>query len=148
MHILRKMKEHRGYIDFDLDEATILQDEDGHAIDVQRVVREDGEKMIEDFMIAANECVATHIYNMDLPFIYRIHENPKPEKVEEFMNMIALLGYKIKGHFSTFTPLDMQNILNQLADKPEFPILSSLLLRSMRKAEYSKENFYIQYYFQ
>ena len=77
---------------------------------------------------------------MDLPFIYRVHENPKPEKVEQFMNMISLLGYKIKGHFTNFTPLDMQNILEQLSDKPEFPVLSSLLLRSMRKAEYSKDN--------
>ena len=139
-HILRKMKEKRGYIDFELDEAEIRQDDAGHAIEVIRVVREDGEKMIEDFMIAANECVAQHIYNMDLPFIYRVHENPKPEKVEQFMNMISLLGYKIKGHFTNFTPLDMQNILEQLSDKPEFPVLSSLLLRSMRKAEYSKDN--------
>jgi ribonuclease R len=139
-HILRKVKVKRGYIDFDLDEASIIQDENGKAIDVKKVVREDGEKMIEDFMIAANECVASHIYNMDLPFIYRVHENPKPEKIEEFMNMVSLLGYKIKGKFNNFSPLDMQNILGQLSDKPEYPVLSSLLLRSMRKAEYSKEN--------
>lgn len=139
-HILRKMKEKRGYIDFDLDEAKIIQDENGIAIDVIKDVREDGEKLIEDFMIAANECVATHVYNMDLPFIYRVHEDPKPEKIEDFMNMVKLLGYKINGNLHEITPYTMQNILNQLEDKPEFPILSALLLRSMRKAEYSKEN--------
>src|SRR5574344_3130884 len=139
-HILRNKMIKRGYIDFELDEAKIIQDEQGHCIDVKKVFREDGEKLIEVFMIAANECVASHIYNMDLPFIYRVHEKPKPEKVEEFMNMISLLGYKIKGKFNNFSPVDMQNILSQLSDKPEYPILSSLLLRSMRKAEYAKTN--------
>jgi ribonuclease R len=139
-HILRKMKEKRGYIDFDLDEAKIIQDENGHCIDVIKEEREDGEKLIEDFMIAANECVATHIYNMDLPFIYRTHEKPKPEKVEEFMNMVKILGYKLNGHYSDITPLDIKDILAELADKPEYPVLSSLLLRSMRKAAYTKEN--------
>lgn len=139
-HILRKMKERRGYIDFDLDEAKIIQDENGVAIDVVKRVREAGELLIEDFMIAANECVATHIYNMDLPFIYRIHENPKPEKVEDFLNMVNLLGYHLHTKITNITPYTMQRVLEELADKKEFPILSTLLLRSMRKAEYSKEN--------
>ena len=139
-HILRKEKEGRGYIDFEIDEAKIIQDEEGKAIDVVRRVREDGEKLIEDFMIAANECVAETIYNMDLPFVYRIHETPKPEKVEEFLNLVKLLGYRLRGNYKEFTPKAMQAILNELKDKKEFPILSTLLLRSMRKAEYSKEN--------
>ena len=139
-HILRKEKESRGYIDFEIDEAKIIQDEEGHAIDVKRRIREDGEKLIEDFMIAANECIAEHIYNMDLPFIYRVHENPRPEKVEEFLNLIKILGYHLKGNYKEFTPLAMQGILNELKDKKEFPILSTLLLRSMRKAEYKAEN--------
>ena len=139
-HILRRMKERRGYIDFDLDEAKIIQDENGVAIDVIKRVREAGELLIEDFMIAANECVATHIYNMDLPFIYRIHENPKPEKVEDFLNMVNLLGYHLHTKITNITPYTMQRVLEELADKKEFPILSTLLLRSMRKAEYSKEN--------
>lgn len=139
-HILRRMKERRGYIDFDLDEAKIIQDENGVAIDVIKRVREAGELLIEDFMIAANECVATHIYNMDLLFIYRIHENPKPEKVEDFLNMVNLLGYHLHTKITNITPYTMQRVLEELADKKEFPILSTLLLRSMRKAEYSKEN--------
>ena len=138
--ILRKAKERRGYIDFDLDEVKIIQDEEGHAIDIEKRVRGEGEKLIEDFMIAANECVASHIYNMDLPFIYRIHEVPKPEKIEEFMTMVKILGYKIRTNTKEITPRTMQSILSELKDKKEFAILSEMLLRSMRKAEYSNEN--------
>ena len=138
--ILRKSKIFKGYIDFDLDEAKIVQDENGKAIDVIKRVREEGEMLIEDFMIAANETVASHIYGMDLPFVYRVHDTPKPEKIEDFMNLVKILGYKLQGNFNEFSPKAMQNILDQLRDKPEFPILSSLLLRSMRKAQYSKDN--------
>ena len=138
--ILRKEKLSRGYINFEIDEGKIIQDEQGVAIDVVKREREAGEMLIEDFMIAANETVANHIYQMDLPFIYRIHEDPKPEKIEEFMNLVKLLGYKLTGNVHNITPKSMDNILSQLKDKPEFEILSSLLLRSMRKAEYSKDN--------
>ena len=138
--ILRKMKERRGYIDFDLDEVKIIQDEQGHAIDVQKRVRGEGEKLIEDFMIAANECVAGHIYNMGLPFIYRVHETPKPEKIEDFMNMINILGYRLHTKIKDVTPYTMQKVLDELKDKKEYEILSEMLLRSMRKAEYRSEN--------
>ena len=138
--ILRKEKNSRGYINFDIDEAKIVQDETGKAIDVIKRIREEGEMLIEDFMIAANETVAMHIYQMALPFIYRVHDLPKPEKIEDFMTMIKILGYKLQGKINEFSPKSIQRILEQLSDKKEFPILSSLLLRSMRKAEYSKEN--------
>ena len=137
---LRKEKISRGYLDFEIDEAKIIQDETGKAIGVKRREREEGEMLIEDFMIAANETVANHIFQMDLPFIYRVHEDPKPEKVEEFMNLVKILGYKLTGISNGFTPKTMQRILEQLKDKKEFEILSSLLLRSMRKAEYSRDN--------
>ena len=138
--ILRKEKVARGYIDFDIDEAKAIQDENGVCIDIKKRTREVGEVIIEDFMIAANETVAQHIYNMDLPFIYRVHEKPKPEKVEDFMTLVKLLGYKITGNVKELTPHTMQSILKQLHDKKEFTILSSLLLRSMRKADYQKDN--------
>ncbi len=138
--ILRKEKNSRGYINFDLDEAKIIQDENGKAIDVVKRIREEGEMLIEDFMIAANETVATHIANMELPFIYRVHDVPNADKIEDFMTLVNILGYKLRGNIHDITPKSMQNILDQLQDKPEFDILSSLLLRSMRKAEYSKEN--------
>ncbi len=139
-HILRKEKIERGYMDFDLDEPEIIQDENGRAVDVVRVIREDGEKLIEDFMIAANETVATHIYNMDLPFIYRVHGEPNSEKIDDFTNLLKIMGYTLKTRVIDMKPKTMQSILEELHDKKEFPILSSMLLRSMRKAEYSKEN--------
>lgn len=139
-HILRKEKESRGYIDFDLDEAEVVQDEDGRAIDIVKREREDGEMLIEDFMIAANETVASHIYNMDLPFIYRVHGTPNSEKIDDFVNLVKLLGYELQTKVTDLTPISMQKLLNELSDKEEFSILSSMLLRSMKKAEYSKDN--------
>lgn len=139
-HILRKRKVTKGYIDFDLDEAKVVQDEDGKAIDIVKRVREDGECLIEDFMIVANETVASHIYNMELPFIYRVHGEPNSEKIDDFVNLVKQMGYQLSGRVIDLTPKGMQNLLEELKDKPEFKILSSMLLRSMKKAEYSKEN--------
>ena len=139
-HILRANKVRRGYIDFDLDEAKIIVDEDKNVVGIEKRIREDGERLIEDFMIAANETVATHIYNMDLPFIYRVHDVPNQDKVTRFLNMVSLLGYKVNGKIKDLTPISMQKLLDQLKDVPQYKILSSMLLRSMRKAVYQKEN--------
>ena len=138
--ILRKEKESRGYIDFGIDEAKVVQDEKGKAIDIIKRTVGDGEKLIEDFMIAANETVATHINNMDLPFIYRVHDVPNSDKIEDFKNLLKQLGYKIHTNMSKITPITMQKVLNELRDKKEFAILSDLLLRSMKKAIYSTKN--------
>ena len=138
--ILRKAKEKRGYIDFDVDEAKILVDEKCVPYDVVLRNRGKGEKLIEDFMIAANECVASHIYFMNLPFIYRIHEYPKEEKIRDFLGFISRLGYSVNGDIKDVKPTTIQKILYQLKDKPEYPILSSLLLRCMQKAVYRAEN--------
>ncbi len=139
-HILRKEMINRGYIDFELDEAMVVNDDKGLPIDIVKVVREDGEKLIENFMIVANETVATHISNMDLPFIYRVHGEPNSEKIDDFVNMVKLLGYHLKTRIVDMSPKTMQKVLLELKDKPEFEILSSLLLRSMKKAVYQKEN--------
>lgn len=138
--ILREHKIERGYIDFDLEEAKLIVDEKGKCIDVVKRIREDGEKLIEDFMIAANETVARHIYNMGLPFIYRIHGKPKPEKIDSFMRLVKLLGYQLIGKFKDMNSKSMQKILSQLSDKPEYDILASILLRSMQKAIYAPDN--------
>ena len=139
-HILRKEKVSRGYIDFDLDEAKIICDDNGRAVDIVKRVRGEGERLIEDFMIAANETVATAIYNMDLPFIYRVHEDPNPEKIQDFMKLVSTLGYQLTGKVKDITPKAMQNILEQLKEKPEYEMLSSQLLRSMKKAKYQRKN--------
>ncbi len=138
--LLRENKIKKGYIDFDIDEAKIIVDEEGRAIDVKLRVRGEGEKLIEDFMIAANETVATCIYFMELPFIYRVHGEPSEEKVTKFLSFVASLGYVINGKIRDMSPKEMQNILNQLKEKKEFHILSSMLLRSMQKAVYDTTN--------
>lgn len=139
-HILRKMKENRGYIDFGIDEAKIIVDEKGKAIDIVKRYRGEGENLIEDFMIAANETVATHIYYMNLPFVYRIHGKPNEEKIDRFIKFISVLGYKINGKIKDVQPTTIKYILEQLKDKEEYHILSSMMLRSMQKAVYDKNN--------
>ncbi len=138
--ILRDMKNRRGNLDFDVDEAKILVDENCVPTEITKRYRGAGEKLIEDFMIAANECVASHIYFMNLPFIYRIHEYPKEEKIRSFLGFIGTLGYSIPGDVKDIKPKTIQKVLDFLRDKKEFPILSNLLLRSMQKAVYSPNN--------
>ena len=138
--ILRKMKEKRGYIDFEIDEPKIIVNETGQAIDVIKRERGVGEKLIEDFMIAANETVASHIYFMELPFLYRIHGEPNEEKIANFLKFISVLGYKVTLATKDLYPTTLQGLLKQLKDKPEYPILSSMLLRCMQKAVYDKTN--------
>ena len=138
--ILRKYKENRGYIDFEINESKIIVDEKGKAIDVKLRERGTGEKLIEDFMIAANETVAQHIFYMELPFVYRIHGEPSEDKIENFRKFVSILGYKIIGDKKDITPKGMQKILDQLKETEEYSILASMLLRSMQKAVYDKEN--------
>ena len=138
--ILRKAKTKRGYIDFGVEEAKILVDENCVPTDIVLRERGVGENLIEDFMIAANECVATHIYFMNLPFVYRVHEYPEEEKIRSFLGYVSGLGYSVKGDVKDLRPTSIQNILEQLKDKKEYSILSSLLLRCMKKAVYKPEN--------
>ncbi len=139
-HILRNYKTKKGSIDFELGEVKIECDEFGRACDVHRVVREDAERMIEQFMIMANETVASCISNMDLPFIYRVHDVPSSEKIDDFMKFVSILGYQVNARLKDITPRTMQDILDQLKDKKEYETLSSNLLRSMKKAKYQREN--------
>ena len=138
--IIRKAKINRGYIDFDVDEAKIIVDENCHPTDIVLRNRGRGENLIEDFMIQANECVATHIFYMDLPFIYRVHEYPKEEKIRDFISFVQSLGYTVKFNTKDISPKAIQNLINQLKDKKEFKVLSSLLLRNMQKAIYLPQN--------
>ena len=138
--ILRKNKVEKGYIDFDLDESKIIVNDKGEAIDVTLRERGTGEKLIEDFMIAANETVARHIFYMDYPFIYRVHGEPNEEKITKFMHYISILGYTITGKINKITPKAMQGILDQLKDAKEYSMMSKELLRSMQKAIYDTKN--------
>ncbi len=137
--ILRANKVRKGYIDFEIDEPKIITDDKGEAIDVKLRERGVGEKLIEDFMIAANETVARHISYMEYPFIYRVHGEPSEEKIDNFLRFISILGYNVHK-MKKITPKSMQELLEELKDTKEYPILSSLLLRSMQKAVYDKNN--------
>ena len=138
--ILRKNKLARGYLDFDADEAKIIVDDEGKAIDVVKRERGTGENLIEDFMIIANECIATHIFYMELPFIYRIHEVPDEERIKSYLSYMQSLGYTYNGNIKDASPKTVQKLLDFVKKKPEKKILSSLLLRSMRKAVYEPIN--------
>lgn len=138
--ILRKKMVRKGYIEFDIPEVKIIQDDTGKCIDIVKREQLTGEKLIENFMIAANETVATHIYNMDLPFIYRVHGTPKSEKITDFINLLKIFNINVNTKNIDTTSKGMQELLDRLKDNKNAPILSSMLLRSMQKAIYSENN--------
>ena len=155
---IRANRTKRGSIDFEKDEAKIKCDENGKAIDVILRTRGAGEKLIEDFMIAANEAVAETITYMEYPFVYRVHGEPNEEKIRKFFNFLGAQGIHIKGNYKKIYPKTIQEILQKIkieihnkytdldgnfnkedADS-EFHIITSLLLRSMQKAVYDTNN--------
>lgn len=140
--ILRKNKGDRGSLDFDIPEAKIVVDENGHPIDVKRRERGEGERIIEDFMIMANETVATIVYNMELPFIYRVHDEPDDIKLAKFNKLLNNTAFKLKNYkaskSSNVTPMMLQRLLNEINEVDLG--LSTMLLRMMAKAEYSTLN--------
>ena len=139
-NILRNEKLARGYLDFDAKEAKIICDEKGKPIEIKLRERGKGENLIEDFMIAANETVASHLFNLDYPSIYRVHEVPDDKKINEFINAISMLGINIKGDRNYDNPMKLKRILDELREREDFDVLSNLMLRSLRKAEYKEQN--------
>ena len=138
--ILEDMRERRGALNFDTFEARILVNEKGMPVDI--VVRERGtaERMIESFMLAANECVAEHFAKAKLPFIYRIHEEPKAEKLQRFMDYASIFGVQIKGTANKMDQLDLQEFMAKVQGKPGAEVMNMMLLRSMQQARYSEHN--------
>ncbi|MFZ3576682.1 ribonuclease R [Virgibacillus sp. DJP39] len=134
--ILRSKRAKRGAIDFDFKEAKVIVDDAGKAVDV--VIRERGvaERLIEEFMLAANETVAEHFHWMDVPFIHRIHAEPDESKLQHFFEFIGGLGYKVKGTANDIHPQALQKIVEDVKDTPEEMIISKLMLRSMQQAKY------------
>lgn len=138
--ILRQSRKERGSIDFDFDEAKVIVDEEGKPTNV--VIRERGkaEMLIEDFMLAANETVAEHVHWMRLPFVYRIHEDPDPEKIQSFLEFITAFGYFVRGSANRIHPRALQQVLEEIKGTPEETVISTVLLRSMKQARYSPLN--------
>ena len=133
--ILRKSRENRGSIDFNFEESQIDVTETGKVLNIEPLQRGPGNKMIEEFMLIANETVASLFSYMDFPFIYRIHEKPSEEKLAGFKSALQAMGYNIKGQ--ELHPKDFQNILKEVEGKKEEQIINMLMLRTMKKAKYT-----------
>lgn len=140
-NILRNKMIKRGYIDFDTREAKIIVDENNHPIDIKLREQRTGEKLIENFMIVANETVAEHIFYMNLPGIYRVHDKPVDKKIDTFFDFLATKGISVRGKsHGKVSVKDYQNILEQLNEEEGSMVFKDLLVRSMAKAVYSSEN--------
>ena len=139
--ILEEMRIRRGAISFEDREAKILVEPDGQPTDILLRSRGVGERLIESFMLAANETVAEHFNKRNFPFIYRIHEQPKEEKMQRFFDFASALGIVVRGTKGTITPKDLQKVIENVEDKPESAVINTMLLRSMQQARYSEDNF-------
>ena len=139
--ILRKRRYDRGGIDFDFPESKILLDEKGHVTDIVPYIRNESHMLIEDFMLAANETVAEDFFWQQVPFVYRVHEKPDPEKFMTLSNMVANFGHFLRiRDEDSIHPKEIQKLLDHIVGTPEEPILKTMTLRSMKQARYSTEN--------
>ncbi|MCG7336201.1 ribonuclease R [Sporosarcina sp. ACRSM] len=138
--ILKQKRIDRGAIDFDFKESKILVDEKGWPTDIIILERTVSERLIEEFMLAANETVAEHFHWMQVPFIYRIHEDPKAEKLTRFFEFLTNFGVVVKGTGNKVHPRALQEIVESIAGLPEETVISTMLLRSMQQAKYFDES--------
>ena len=136
---LRRKRRKRGSIDFDLPECKIILDEKGRPVDIHPYERNAATDIIEDFMLAANETVAEDYFWQELPFVYRTHDKPDPEKVSELAALLRPLGAKLHTSNGELHPKELQKLLADIADRPEEAFISRLALRSMKQARYSTE---------
>lgn len=137
-NILHKKRMKRGAIDFDFEESKIILDEKGKPIEVKPYEREIANRIIEEFMLVANETVAEHMFWTKLPFVYRIHEDPDPEKLDKFKEFLYNLGHPVRWPHEIH-PRVLQEVLEDFKDKKEETVVSTLLLRSMMQARYSPD---------
>ncbi|HZK44590.1 MAG TPA: ribonuclease R [Syntrophomonadaceae bacterium] len=132
--IIRQERVRRGTLDFDFPESKVIVDEDSFPIEIKKDERGEGEMLIEDFMIKANETVAEHMYRQEIPILYRVHEKPDEESLEKVNHVLGAFGHKIQGE--KVEPRVYQKILQDIKEKPEEQLLSLILLRSMKHARY------------
>ena len=137
--ILRKKRKKRGSIDFDFPETKISLDADGHPIAIKPYERNVATDIIEEFMLIANETVAQHFYWQELPFVYRTHENPDPEKIMKLGTFLYNFGYTLKMKKDEIHPKEIQKLIAKVAGTPEEAMISRLALRSMKQAKYTTE---------
>ena len=137
--LLRSRRKKRGSIDFDIPETEIRLDKKGKPIEIKAYERNEATKLIEEFMLIANETVAEHFYWQELPFVYRTHEKPDPERIKKLTQFIRNYGYGIKSKGDEVHPKELQKLLEKIDGTPEEMMISRLTLRSMQRAEYSTE---------
>jgi ribonuclease R len=136
--ILQKKRQERGAIDFDLPEPVLTYDEMGGVLGIAKSIRHFSHRIIEEFMILANEVVARHMEIREIPSIYRVHEDPDPGKVGDFAELVA--GFGLRFHPKRATPAEFQKFISSIAGRPEERMLSYLMLRSFKQAIYSADN--------
>lgn len=137
--ILRKKRKKRGSIDFDFPETKISLDDAGHPVAIKPYERNVATDIIEEFMLIANETVAQHFYWQELPFVYRTHENPDPEKIMKLGTFLYNFGYTLKIKKDEIHPKEIQKLIAKVAGTPEEAMISRLALRSMKQAKYTTE---------
>ncbi|WP_210143040.1 ribonuclease R [Staphylococcus sp. GDY8P179P] len=137
---LINMRKRRGEINFDISEAKVLVNDEGIPTDVELRKRGEGERLIESFMLAANETIAEHFDRLNVPFIYRVHEQPKSERLRQFFDFITNFGLMIKGTGEEVHPSTLQKIQQEVEGQPEQMVISTMMLRSMQQARYDDVN--------
>lgn len=137
--ILRKKRMKRGSIDFDFPETKIILDKSGRPVDIKPYERNVATRMIEDFMLIANETVAQDYFWQEVPFVYRTHENPDEEKIKKLSTFINNFGYTLHIGSDEVHPKELQKLLSKIKGTEEEPLISRLTLRSMKQAKYTTE---------
>ena len=135
--ILRERRKKRGSIDFDFPESKIILDEKGRPVDIKPYERNAATKIIEDFMLMANETIAEDYFWQELPFLYRTHDYPDPEKMKRLGTFINNFGYTIRTQNGEVHPKELQKLLDKIEGTPEEALISRLTLRSMKQARYT-----------
>ena len=137
--LLRARRRARGSIDFDFPETKVILDEKGEPVEIRPYDRNTATKIIEDFMLIANETVAEDYFWQELPFVYRTHENPDPDRMKKLSTFINNFGYSIRFREDEVHPKELQKLLERLEGTPEETLISRLTLRSMKQAKYTTE---------
>jgi len=139
MHILNKRRRTRGSIDFEFEETKIILDDHGKPVEIRPYDRGISERIIEEFMLVCNETIAEHMFWKEIPFVYRVHEDPNAEKLQAFNEFIFNFGYHIKG-IAEIHPKALQQLTDQIKGTKEERIINTLMLRSLKKARYTSES--------
>ena len=137
--VLRKKRRKRGSIDFDFPETKMILNEKGVPVEIRPYERNTATKLIEDFMLIANETVAEDYFWQEIPFLYRTHDTPDPEKIQKLAAFIYNFGYSIKNTKEEIHPKELQKLLARIEDSPEEDLISRLTLRSLKQAKYTVE---------